>query len=212
MYPCGNDNSLLLLVDLIGHSVSDGEVLTLVSSNGSAKSVPGHIVELSRLDLTEVLIQVRVSVWLRIGEVDLVIIMFKSMGESEGVVASLKVSHLVRVLFVVILEIAQVLTTSCPTLLEFEFLLAGTVTISSLLDPFLPFLRVDKNFHALVVETLSFDHVEHIELYSHSLLDVGNSEEEPLSVAFRVDIVLQDQVILIIINFVSKLEVTRFKS
>lgn len=106
MYPCGNDNSLLLLVDLIGHSVSDGEVLTLVSSNGSAKSVPGHIVELSRLDLTEVLIQVRVSVWLRIGEVDLVIIMFKSMGESEGVVASLKVSHLVRVLFVVILEIA----------------------------------------------------------------------------------------------------------
>lgn len=65
-----DDDSLLLLVYLIWTSVGDSEVLALVACDGSAQGVSGHIVQLTRLDLTEVIVQVRVGIRLRVREVD----------------------------------------------------------------------------------------------------------------------------------------------
>ena len=45
-------------------------------------------------------------------------------------------------------------------------------------------VRIDQNLHALVVEALGLDHVEHIELDLHSFPNVAHSEEEPLGVPF----------------------------
>ena len=135
-----NYNSLFLLVHLIWNSVGDCQVLTLVSSNSSAKSVSRHIVELSRLNFTKIFIQICVSVWLGVGEIHLVIVVLKSVSEGEGVVASLEIGHLVLVFFVVVLEVAQVLSASSPSLLELEVFLASAVTRSSFLDPLLSLL------------------------------------------------------------------------
>ena len=101
-----NYYSLSLLVHLIWNSVGDCQVLTLVSSNSSAKSVSSNIVELSRLNFTKIFIQVCVGVWLGVGEIHLIIVMLKSVSEGEGVVASLEIGHLVLVFFVVVLEVA----------------------------------------------------------------------------------------------------------
>ena len=89
------------------------------------------------MNLTKVFIQVSVGVWLGIREVYLVIVVLEGVSEGESIVASLEVSHLVLVFLVVVLEIAQVFSSSCPSLLKLEVLLARTVAGSSFLDPLL---------------------------------------------------------------------------
>ena len=66
MDPSTNDHAFFLLVDLKWHPVGNGEVLALVTSNGSAKGVSGDVIELPRLDLAEVFSQVGVGVGLSI--------------------------------------------------------------------------------------------------------------------------------------------------
>lgn len=62
--PGSDHDAFLQLVDLIRDPVGDGQVLALVTGNGSAKGVPGHEIELLGLDLTQVVAKIGVSVWL----------------------------------------------------------------------------------------------------------------------------------------------------
>jgi hypothetical protein len=140
VHPCCNDDSLLLLIDLIWHPVGDGEVLALVAGDGPAQDVPGHVVELAGLDLAQVVVEVGVGVGLRVGKVDDIVVELEGVSEGEGVVATLEVGELRRVLLVVVLEVAQVFTTTIPTLLELTLLLAGGVGKTLLLHPVLALL------------------------------------------------------------------------
>lgn len=142
------------------------------------------------MNFAKVFVQISVGVWLGIGEVNLVIVMLKSVSESESIVASLEVCDLVLIFLVIVLEIAQVFSPSCPSLLKLEILLACTVAGPSFLDPLLSLFGVNEDFHSLVVETFGLDHVKHIELDFHSFFNIGNSEKEPLSMSFRVNIIL----------------------
>ena len=72
-------------------------------------------------------------------------------------------------------------------------------------------LRIDKNFHSFVVKTIRFAQVQHIEANLDRLI-VRCSEKVPLRVAASVYIVLQQQVVLIVINFSGSSQVSRFKT
>ena len=113
-------------------------------------------------------------------EVHLVVVVFEGVGERESLIASLEIGKLVLILLVIVLEVADVLSSSSPSLLHLPVLLAGTSGLPLLLNPLLPLLRINKHLHSLVIQRLSLDHIEHVELHSHSLFDVANSEEEPL--------------------------------
>ena len=123
------------------------------------------------------------------------------MREREGVVVSLEVDLVLP--SVVVLIVAHVLATSAPAELLRLSLQNGLLLL---------LVRVDQDLHALVVETLGFDHVEHIEFDLHSFPDVAHSEEEPLGVSFGVHIILQDEVVLVVADFVRQLEVSRLES
>lgn len=97
------------------------------------------------------------------------------MREGEGVVIPLKVGDVL--LLVVVLVVADVIAASVPAALSLD----SAIEISRLL---LLFLGVDEHLHAVVVETLGLDHVEHVEFDFESLLDVCHSEVKPLRVSF----------------------------
>ena len=117
------------------------------------------------------------------------VVELEGVSEGERVVAALVASEvLVDVgifLAVVVLEVAEVLATSAPALLL--GLELGLLLLS---------LGVDQHLHAVVVQTLRLDHVQHVELDLLALLDVGHPEVEPLSVTLGVDVVLQNEVVL----------------
>lgn len=127
--------------------------------------------------------------------------MFKSVRERKSIVVSLKVDLMLS--SIVILIIAHVFSSSVP---------AQFIRLSLQNGLFLLLLWVDQNFHSLIIKTFGFDHIKHVEFYLESLLDIAYPEEEPLSMAFWVYVILQDEVIFVITDFVSKLEVAWFKS
>jgi hypothetical protein len=55
-----------------------------------------------------------------------------------------------------------------------------------------PLFTVDQDLHPVVEKTLAFEEVEHVELDPLTFASVLDSEVEPLSVALRIDIVLQN--------------------
>lgn len=97
------------------------------------------------------------------------------MSESEGVIVALEVGDVL--LFVVVLVVADIIAASLPAALDLD----STFEVSHLL---LLFLGVDEHLHAVVVETLGLDHVEHVEFDFESLLHVCHSEVKPLRVSF----------------------------
>lgn len=120
------------------------------------------------------------------------------MSESKCLVASLEIGLLRLVLLIVVLEVAKVFSTSNPSFLELLVLFGGLTRLFSFLDPFLSLLGVHEHFHSFVVKTFAFYHIKHIKLNFETFFDICNSEEEPLGMSFRVDIVLEDKVILVV--------------
>jgi hypothetical protein len=72
--------------------------------------------------------------------------------------------------------------------------------------------RIDKDLHTIIVETLGLDHIQHVEFDFEAFTSIRYPEVEPLSVAFGVDVVLENQVVLLVALLVSKLEITRFEA
>ena len=110
--------------------------------------------------------------------------MFKLMTERESVEVSLleRRSAVLSLLFaILILIITKILTTSNPALILSHLLLRNAFHLFS---TFVSLLRVDKDFHAIVVKRFGFDHIQHIELDLVVASCIANSEVEPLSVAF----------------------------
>lgn len=104
--------------------------------------------------------------------------MLEFVCECEGVIASLIVRHALA--SVIILKVGEVFSTSMPS--------------NRLLLAFL--VRVDKNLHALIEQTFRLKEVEHIEFHLVAFPSVLNTEIEPLGVTLRVDIILQDKIVL----------------
>lgn len=189
-------NTFFLFIDVERHSVCNRQILTLVTSNSSAKRISRHIVELFRLNFTEVVCQIGVRIWNRICKVNLIFIKFESVRESECVVVTLEVY--LMLLFIVILIVSNIISTTMPS----SFRLDTTFCFGSLL---LLLFRVDEHFHTVVVQTLWLDHVEHIEFNFESFFHIANSEVKPLCVTFRVYVILKNKVIFMIGYFVRKL-------
>lgn len=210
----GNDNSLLLLVDLVGHAVRDRQVLALVTGDRSAQRVAGDIVQLPRLDLAEVLRELRVSVRLAVGEVDGVLVVLERVRKREGREATLMevagpVAALEALSAVVVLEVAEVLAATVPALTCNTILLAEvSILVGKVLLP----LRVNKHLHTVIVQRLRLDHVQHVELDLLAATSVGHAEVEPLRVTFRVDIILQYEIVLAVVLLVHELQVARLKA
>lgn len=120
--------------------------------------------------------------------------MLKVVGECEGVVASLIVRHLLSP--IVVLVISNVFACTVPAeLLLLKFL-----------------LWIGQHFHALVEETLGFHQVEHVKLHFLSLPRVLDTEVEPLCVALRINVILENEVIFFLRLLVRQLKISAFKS
>lgn len=153
MNPACDDDSLLLLVDLVGHAVRDSEVLALVASDGPAERVARNVVQLPRLNVAQVLRELRVSVRLAVGKVDGVLVVLERVRKGEGRVASLLevAGRMALETFsaVMVLEVTEVLAATVPALTKLAILFAEVgVLVGELLLP----LRVDEHLHAIIVQ------------------------------------------------------------
>ena len=153
MNPACDDDSLLLLVDLVGHAVRDGEVLALVASDGPAERVARNVVQLPRLNVAQVLRELRVSVRLAVGKVDGVLVVLERVRKREGRVASLLevAGRMALETFsaVMVLEVTEVLAATVPALTKLAILFAEVgVLVGELLLP----LRVDEHLHTIIVQ------------------------------------------------------------
>ena len=111
-------------------------------------------------------------------EIDRIICLLKSVRESQSVIAS---AETVTLTFETVLMVANVLADTMPGELF------GAVS---------GYLGEAEHAHAVVVERVGLGKVKDVELYLVILASISHSEEEPLSVAVCVDIILKDQVIL----------------
>ena len=57
------------------------------------------------------------------------------------------------------------------------------------------------DLHAHFVEVVHFVLIEDVEAHFHVLSGVRDLEEEPLGIAVGVDVVLQEQVVLVVVEF-----------
>lgn len=96
--------------------------------------------------------------------------MFKCIGESGRIVALAVVGDIFPN---TIDKVADVLTVFVPAR---AFLLALLVT-------------VDRNFHTVVEQSVGFGIVENVEAHFIASTSVADLEEEPLSMALRIDII-----------------------
>ena len=119
-----DDYTLFLLINLVWNSICDRQVLAFVTCDSPTESIPGHVVQVLRLDITEIFSQISICVRLRVSEVNLIIVTLKGMSESEGIVASLVVCLLRLVFPVIVLEVREVLASSIPSFLAFVLLLS----------------------------------------------------------------------------------------
>ena len=134
--------------------------------------------------------EISITVWLRVSKIHDVIVIFKSVRKRKGEIAAL-ITRLV-LSSVVVLVVAKIITASIPALnrnlIFYFFEIEGAI---------LSFIGVNQNLHAVVIQTLVLDHIEHVELDFESFLNIGNSVEEPLSVTFRIDIILKHEIIFV---------------
>lgn len=110
--------------------------------------------------------------------------MLKLIGEGKGIITSLIVRHMLS--SVVIWIIADIFSTSKPTHI--------------FLGKFL--FWIYKHLHTTVEQTLCLNEIEKVKLHFHILPSVLDSKIEPLGVAFWIDVILKDQIVFIIWNFV----------
>ena len=134
-------------------------------------------------DLVDILGQVRESVGVTVGEVNGVVLVLIVISERVGEVAA---EDSVRWLLVILTDTILVVADFCsPTM-------PADVSMRSHL------LRVDQDFHALVIETVRLAEVQHVEAHLDWLV-VRCPEEVPLGVPTSVHIVLQQAVVLVVI-------------
>lgn len=121
-----------------------------------------------------------------VAKVDCVVVVREGVGEGEGVEVLCE-----DVVFAdAVLEVSEVGASLVPALA-----LLGEL------------LRVNADLHAVVEHAVLLGVVLHVELDAVTLLRVAHSEEEPLSVALRVDVVLHEQVVLLVGQLLSQEQV-----
>ena len=74
------------------------------------------------------------------------------------------------------------------------------------------FVAEAEDLHPVVVERVWLCEVEDVEFYRFAFSGVTDLEEVPLSVAVRVDVVLQNQVVFCITYFNRSQKIARFES
>ena len=65
-----------------------------------------------------------------------------------------------------------------------------------------PHHRKHSRLHAILKQRKLFGHVDDVELESGAFGGIADAEEEPLVVAFGVDVVLQDEVVFVVLSLV----------
>ena len=158
-------------------STSNCKIFTLVASYSSAECVPRYIIKFQFFNFPQVIYQVAVRVWKWISEVNWIIIMFKFIRESESMVTALIVSHMFTT--IIILKVWYIITSTIPAFL---------VLIEGL-------LRHNHNFHTVIVKTFWFKEIKKIKFHFLVFPGISYSKVKPLSMPFRVDIILKYQVV-----------------
>ena len=70
-----------------------------------------------------------------------------------------------------------------------------------LLWPVSRHLRETQHAHTFIIEGVRLSQVQDVELYGKIASGVSNSEEKPLCVAIRIDVILQNKIVLVITDF-----------
>jgi hypothetical protein len=187
------DADALPILDGIGLALErcDHQHVAVVARDCLAQGATPHTVLALgvRLQNVEVPLKVSVSIGITMREVDSVLVMLEAALPGQGVVVP-RILSLHRVLVV-----ADVTSCSDPPTPR---LLGGG-------------LGVHQWPHAMIIERVWLDEVDNIEPIILSSLRVGHAEVVPLSVASRVVIWLQDQVILILVDLNGSAQIATFE-
>lgn len=76
---------------------------------------------------------------------------------------------------------------------------------------FLRLERMHTRLHSIIKKWVTFQHVHNIYFYSCLWWNIGDFEIKPLSVAFAVDIILQNQIVFIVAYSVHCEQISRFE-
>ena len=126
----------------------------------------------------QIISQIRVTIRYRICEKYWVIIILESMCETQRII--LFAPGVIWVLFNAILVVSNIVTSLVPR----YFLLIGFA------------LRVDWHFHSIIKQTIGFRIIQDVESYFLIFFCVQTSEVKPLGVTASIYIVLHQQIIL----------------
>ena len=154
---------------------SDCDILAAVACQSPAKcaSIDEILAKAIALYSRQIVAQVRVCVGEAVGEVDLVAILGERVRESQCKVAP---APPIAFAFESVGVVADVLANSVPRELF------GPVTTQ---------LRETEDSHALIIKRVGLGKVQDIELNRQVLPRVAHSEEEPLRVTIRINIILK---------------------
>ena len=173
MHPRGEYDAFAVskILKVVGRS--DSEDFTQLARQCTAEGrLPYQLASLRiLLNCRNIVSQVTVGVGHGIGEVNQIIIVFKRISECGGIIAFTVVGDIFPD---PVSEVSNILTVLVPADV---FVLAFLVT-------------VDRDFHAIVEEGVRLRVVEDIEANLAAGSSVTNLEEEPLSMALSVNVVL----------------------
>ena len=123
------------------------------------------------LDSSKIFSQICISVREAVAEEDMVIIVLEGMGKSESEVGA---DEPIIVSSVLVSEVIDILTDSVPSYTFSVF----------------KFIAKAKDFHAIVVKTIRFCQIKHVELDFLTSSSVTDPEEVPLRMSICVDVIL----------------------
>ena len=128
------------------------------------------------------------------GKVDLVICMLECMCEGQRVIAAIEARIFT---FKRILIVVNIFSNSMPAKILASLSWAN---------------RIAQDPHSVIVQRVWLRQVENIEFDSQTFEGVSYSKEVPLSMSIRVDVVLQNEIILIVANFHCCKQISSLKS
>ena len=123
------------------------------------------------LDSSKIFSQICISVREAVAEEDMVIIVLEGMSKSESEVGA---DEPIIVSSVLVSEVIDILTDSVPSYTFSVF----------------KFIAKAKDFHAVVVKTIRFCQIKHVELDFLTSSSVTDPEEVPLRMSICVDVIL----------------------
>lgn len=200
MHPRRYNNGFLFLGVLDVALLSDGEDLAVLPRERLAQSLPLANLSLGRIQLyfIQVVDEVRVGVGEAVCEVHCVVVVRKFVTELEGVVGEAGVAN---VLFDVVAKVGNPFAAPEPAS-AVAAVLVGTLG---------HLLGIYADFHSKIEKRIRLREVVYVELNGHALGSILHLEKEPLRVPIGVDVVLHQQVVFVVRDFLRQVEVARLE-